>query len=144
MRRFHFRLESVLKHRKVLEALRLYDFGMALEAVRESERRIEQLHADVARCLARWSRTDEIGHRLMQERFIQHVMYEAERELGVRDTANRKLELARQCLVSARQGRESVEQLREHRRREHQAEVARQEQIALDEVALLQHRCSAA
>jgi flagellar protein FliJ len=56
------------------------------------------------------------------------------------DRQDAEVELRRKALTSAAQERESIDRLKARRRAEHDREVARREQIDLDEIAIGVHR----
>ena len=67
---------------------------------------------------------------------------EAERQAAALDLSRREAEVdaRRTALTAAAREREVIERLERRARAEHQAECARREQIALDEIALTVHR----
>ncbi len=136
MKKFRFRLESVLSARKSME--RLKQESLAAETRRElSEKErlaaAEQAHAEALR-------QNESGDLDMHELLL--MARHRERLAGlVREGKDRvtraahRTEDARSALVDAARERSVVENLKERRRTEHRAEVEREEQKGLDEIA---------
>jgi flagellar protein FliJ len=56
------------------------------------------------------------------------------------DRQDAEVEARRQALTEAAREREAIDRLKERRKADHEREVARREQVALDEVALAVHR----
>lgn len=140
MKRFRFRLEGLLRLRRLrerqarrqladaLRALRQAEARchLARRAVREAEARV--LHAQDARELRGWA---EAMERRREE------LAAAER---ARAEASRHAEELWARFLQLRRDRKVVEQVRERRWRLHQREQARREQAQLDELALLRRR----
>ncbi len=140
MKRFRFRLEGLLRLRRLqerqarrqladaLRALRQLETvcQLARRAVREAEGQV--LRAQDARELRGWA---EAMQRRRQE------LAAAER---ARVAASRHAEELWARFLQLRRDRKGVEQVRERRWRLHQREQVRREQAELDELALLRRR----
>ena len=143
MRRFIFRLETVLKHRETLENLREQEFAQAQGHLQILQTRLTGLRDEFARVVS--GRPGRAG-----EHFDAHTIFDRERYLETLQAAigqqERRVETAeivveekRQLLMTARQEREAVTQLREKDQFEHTAQAQKVEQDGLDELATLRH-----
>jgi flagellar FliJ protein len=143
MRRFVFRLETVLRHRETLENLREQEFAQAQGHLLTLQARLTGLREEFDRVLA--GRPGRAG-----EHFDAHTIFDRERYLEVVQAAigqqQRRVETAqivaeekRQSLMTARQARQSVSQLREKDLSTHTALAQKVEQDGLDELATLRH-----
>jgi flagellar FliJ protein len=140
MRRFRFRLESVLRHRETLEGMCEQEFGAAQSRLQAEQARMDQLRAEFDRCVA------ERPGGAQGERFDAHMVYDRERYLETLQAAleqqSRRVEAAsitaeekRQALVAARQAREAVSRLRQQEFAAYTAQALKHEQDVLDEQA---------
>lgn len=144
MRRFRFRLETVLEYRETLERLREQEFLTAQGQLQALELRIAALRADyratlVARpgCLP-GEHFDAPGIQ-DRERYLAAALEHITRLERSADAARVVLEEKRVALVQARQAREAVSRLREQELQAHTAEALKQEQETLDEMATIRH-----
>src|SRR6187200_517665 len=118
MRRFHFRLETILRHRETIEDLREQDFATAQGIVQAIEARIAVLREEYRNTLL--SRPG--GHAgepfdarsiYDRERYLETVQAAIEQQERRREAALIVLEEKRIALVAARQAREAVSHLRD-------------------------------
>jgi flagellar FliJ protein len=145
---FRFRLERVRALRERREDTAKQALAEALQArerclleLRGAEDRLAQARAaQLALSTAASTVTDLISHQAFLER--------AERDIVAShhnlDRHDREVERRRQDLSVAARERQALERLKEARRAEHEAELARIEGIELDEIALNGFRRSAA
>ncbi len=144
MRRFMFRLEAVLRHRMTLESLREQDFATAQGRVQQIQLRLDTLNSEVARIVSERPG----GNR--GEQFDANALFDRERYIITLEAAiaqnRRRMDAAeivlierRTELVSARQAREVVSQLRDRELESYTALGLKTEQDTLDEAATLRH-----
>lgn len=147
MRRFQFRLESVLNHRALIEGQKEQECVKAQNYVLEIERRISALQEARAEVLQ--SRGGKAGERNFDinaitngERYLVSLAQRIESAEREADAARIALEEARLAMVKAKQEREAVTKLREKSYAEYLAEQQKQEQDALDDIASLRYKQS--
>ncbi len=147
MRRFQFRLESVLHHRVLIAEQKEQEYIKAQNYVLELEKalvRLQQTHEAVVQgrddtCSESRFDVDAISNR---ERYLVTLAYRigsAEREL---EAARIVMEETRVEMVKANQEREAVTKLREKAHAEYVAEQQKQEQDMLDDMASLRYKQS--
>ena len=141
MRRFVFRLEAVLRHRETIETLREQDFAVAQGNMQALRARLTGMQAEFDRVVS--GRPGRAG-----EPFDAHIIFDRERYLEALQAGmaqqTRRVEAAqvvaeekRLALMTARQQREAVAQLKAGALSEHTAQYQKMEQDALDELATL-------
>lgn len=133
MKRFTFRLQTVLDLRARTEQKAQVALGLAQRAVAEAEERIRRLGEQQAATLrlppdARFEA--RIAARTWAEALTQQIAEATHHREALRAEAERR----RAELVKAAGERRAVEKLREKALREYQDEMQRQEQNLLDEV----------
>ena len=144
MKRFKFRLETVLRQREILETLREQEFATAQGQVIALESRIRVCREEIARIVS--GRDEDLTGGVLDSA----VMLNRERYLQTLNGAIGALEYhlegakivaeeTRLALVAARQARQSVAKLREKDWTEYTALVLKQEQDVLDEQATLRY-----
>jgi flagellar export protein FliJ len=144
MRRFRFRLETVLNHRKTIETLREQDFAGAQGQLQAIEARIAALREEFRQTVA--GRPGGVtGERLNapaildRERYLETLLAAVAQQERRADAVRVQVEEKRQALVAARQAREAVSRLRDKDLIAHVALGHKLEQDALDELATLRH-----
>ncbi|HZP81740.1 MAG TPA: flagellar export protein FliJ [Chthonomonadaceae bacterium] len=144
MRRFKFRLETVLRHRETIETLREQEFAAAQGYLQALEARIAALQEEFRQTVAgrpggaqgeRFD-TQEIADR---ERYVETLLAAIGQMQRRAEAARVQAEEKRQALVAARQAREAVSHLKEKDLGAHIALGNKLEQEALDELATLRH-----
>ncbi len=145
---FRFRLERVrgLRERKEETAKQALVVALAHhahgeQALRTAEHKLASAQAaQLDAAAGTTSAVDLLAHQAYLERA------EAARRASRDDLTRRELELTRRrdALASASRDRQALERLKRHRREEHDREVARQEGLVLDEIAITRFRRSAA
>ncbi len=140
LKRFRFRLETVLRHREALETQAEQNYQRAQVMVEEANVKIRA--QETRRREAMQIDPDEITDtaRLQnRERFlltVQAAIALLERE---REAAGIVADMMKTELVAARQAREALSKLREKDVAEHTFLILREEQNALDEMATMRH-----
>jgi flagellar export protein FliJ len=144
MRRFKFRLETVLRHRETIESLREQEFAAAQGYLQAIEARIATLQEEFRQMVAgrpggaqgeRFD-TQEIVDR---ERYVETLLAAIAQMQRRAEAARVQAEEKRRALVAARQAREAVSHLRDKDLVAHVALGNKLEQEALDELATLRH-----
>jgi len=143
MRRFIFRLETVLRHRETIEGLREQEFVSAQGHLQTLLFRLTTLRDEFARIVsARPGKAGEsfdAGLIFDRERYLQTVQAAIDQQERRVETAQIVAEEKRAALLTARQAREAVSQLREQEQTAHMALAQKLEQDALDEMATLRY-----
>jgi len=139
MRRFRFELETVLRHRRILESQHLQRLAAVQSELRACDARIARLRADAERALREWPGVVDLLDFAMRELYLEAVGARIEQEERVREGIAARMEEARLALVRARQDRETIERVREGAYREYLHEAERANQQALDEIATVRH-----
>jgi flagellar FliJ protein len=138
VRKFQFRLQSVLKYRITLEELRRHAFALVQSELIACDSRIAALRAECARTLAGRHSLD-IWDIEQRERYIDTLNASIEREQRVREGILARLEDARCALIAAKQAREALERIRQSDFEEFVQQEGRKEHALLDEMATLRH-----
>ncbi len=140
MKRYRFRLQTVLMHREALEAQAEQNYLRAQAMVEEARVKIEAQRERQREALI--FALDEItdAARLQnRERFLLAVgaaIASLERE---REAAGIVAEMMKSELVTAKQSREALSKLREKDHTEFRAAMLREEQNALDEMTTMRY-----
>ena len=139
MRRFRFKLETVLRHRAIIERQRQ-------QALAEVQNEMAACEVRLSAHLAEHGRTAKGGSGYLDMQDIaQREVYLAvldariAQEERIREGIAARLTDARTALLSARQARESIERVRLRHAEEHLYLTARAEQADLDEAGTLRH-----
>ena len=143
MKRFRFRLQTLLDQRKAREEKLLWELS---DLQREEMREIERLHAlerilreacesiEEALCNGSWAselvRRDEFAKATRDDIRVQELTIEA---------VGRRVEAKRLEVVKAMQDRKVLEALKDKQEREYILSMARQEQNQLDEMASVRY-----
>ena len=145
---FRFRLERVRALRERREDAAKEELAGAMLRHRRCEEEVQAAAERIARARAAQvdatratsSATDLLARQAYLERAER--AHQATRQ----DLQRHELELAQRCdaLTQAARERQALERLKEHRRADHEREVARQEGLMLDEIALNGYRRNAA
>jgi flagellar export protein FliJ len=140
MRRFVFRLETVLRHRGVVSELREQEFAQAHGRYEVAQQRLADLEAHQRDTVAQRPGAD--GGASFNAAAIQSREKYLEALRAQIDQQNERVEIARMIseekraeMVSARQAKEAVIKLRDKDLAAYQAETERKTQEALDEIA---------
>jgi flagellar export protein FliJ len=144
VRRFRFKLETVLRHRQLMESQRLQQLATVQEELRVCDALIAELRDDVDRTLREWPTVVNVVDFALREQFIDAVAARIVREQRVREGIVARLDDARAALILARQERETIERVREREHQEYVAAADRAAQGALDEIAAIRHGRNAA
>src|SRR5438105_2974936 len=114
MRRFDFRLESVLRHRQVLEELRDQEFALAQGRHEQARLQLEALRAHHRKTVAERGAEFDAPAIQSRETYLEALQTRiAEQEERV-EVARLIVEEMRAAMVAAKQAREVVSRLREN------------------------------
>jgi flagellar FliJ protein len=140
VKRFKFRLESLLKHRETVQDLREQEFARAQSRHDALKLQLDALEEHYQQTIADRP-VAEIGARFdapriqSREQYLQAVQLQMARQTEQVEIARLIAEEMRIQMVSARQACEAVTRLRDKDYAEYQAEVQRKTQEELDEIA---------
>ena len=144
MKKFEFRLQTVLEHREMLESLREQEFSAAQGRFAIARDRLDTLNTHYQETVSarpgsgRGEKFDAQGIQ-SRERYIEAIQAQiAEQEQQV-EIARIIAEEMRLQMVKARQAREVVSQLRDKDYEEYMAETQKQAQNRMDEIATTQY-----
>ncbi len=147
MRRFQFRLESVLHHRALIEGQKEQEYVRTQNRLLEIERKLAQLQQACEEVLqGRGGKTGERNfdiHAITnRERYLASLILRIESVEREIEAARTVMAEARLAMVKARQEREAVTKLREKAHAEYLAEQQKQEQDTLDDMTTLRYKRS--
>jgi flagellar protein FliJ len=145
---FRFRLERVRALREHREDAAKQELAGAMLRHRRCEEDVEAAAARIASARAAQVEATQLPSSATEMLARQAYLERAERahQATRQDLQRHELELAqrREALTLAARERQTIERLKEHRRADHEREVARQEGLVLDEIAINGFRRSAA
>jgi flagellar FliJ protein len=137
---FRFRLERVRALRERREDAAKQELAGAMLRHRRSEDEVDAAAARLAGARAAQVDATRVTSNATEMLARQAYLERAERahQATRQDLQRYELELAqrREALVHAARDRQALERLKEHRRADHEREVARREGLVLDEIAI--------
>ena len=135
MKRFNFRLETLLRHRETLEDLRDQEFALAQGRHAQAKLQIDALEAHYRQTVAERDARFDAPAIQSREKYVE-VLQLRIAEQGERvEVARLIVEEMRVARVAAKQAREAVSRLRDKDFADHRAEAQRKTQESLDEIA---------
>ena len=140
MKRFIFRLETLLKHRETLEDLREQEFAVAQGRHDAARQQLDALLTHYRQTVAERPGA-ETGSRFnapaiqSREKYIEALQQQIAQQTEHIELARLIAEEMRVEMVAAKQKREAVSQLRDKDHADYVAEVQRKTQEGLDEIA---------
>jgi flagellar FliJ protein len=144
MRKFEFRLQSVLDYRQTLEDARLRDFAEAQAKVYEQNEYLKRKFAEEDKGKLDLKAMNEDHLNVIQIRLqMSHLAAIARQiQLGYQELQMRMRlqEDARLALIEARKNRRALELLKEKKHKAWEQEARREEQKMFDEIAGSRHR----
>src|SRR5579872_3440989 len=135
MRRFKFRFETVLKHRTILEEMRMQAFAIVQQEMVTVDARLAASRAEYARTVAGRPSSLDVEDIARRERYLDTLSARLAQEERVREGIAARLEDARVALLEARQACKALERVREQDLQEYMRLTAQAEQTAMDEMA---------
>ncbi|MCX6380197.1 MAG: flagellar export protein FliJ [Armatimonadetes bacterium] len=147
MRRFQFRLESVLHHRTLIEGQKEQEYVKTQSSLLVLERKLshlQQVHEEVlqGRGGAAGEHSFDIHAIMNCERYLASLVQRIESVEREVEAARIVMVEARLAMVKARQEREAVTKLRAQAHTEYLIEEQKQEQDTLDDLATLRFKRS--
>jgi flagellar FliJ protein len=145
---FRFRLERVRALRERSEDVAKEALAGALHQHRLSEEQLRAAEDSMAQARAAQldaaARASSASDLLARQAYLERTeqAHQASRQNLQRHEV--EVEMRREALTAAARDREALERLKEHRRADHERETARQEGLALDEIAINGYRRRAA
>jgi len=135
MRRFRFRLASLLRLRSQIERSARKELALAMAEVNNFDQQLAAAGRGLADCADQASRTDSVGHlaRALEVGLRRHQW----RLIRQRKSAEQKLGAVRVEYTQKARELKTLQRLRDQEHSEWQSEVHRSEQAELDEMALL-------
>lgn len=139
MRKFIFRLESVLKHRTIIAEMKAQAFGQVEHELSQCEERIAILQATINDTYALPPMSFQ-GDPSLRERFLEALRERIRHENIIRNEIMTRMNQARSELVKARQDRESIDRIKQSDHLIYKHEALKSEQDTLDDIASIRAR----
>ena len=140
MKKFKFQLDTVLRYKNQVLDIRLAEHGSALAAVRRQEAVLEQARRNRIACEEEYRRKKAegitIADSMKYETGIEVLERRVQREAGLLKELQKAEEEKRQLLVEARQETQSLEKLKDIKRGEYDAAVAKAEEKESDDLVM--------
>jgi len=135
MRRFRFRLASLLRLRSQIERSARKELALAMAEVNSFDQQLAAAAQGLADCADAASRTDSVGHlsRALEAGLRRHQW----RLIRQRKSAEQKVEAIRVDYLQKARELKTLQRLRDQEHEEWRTEMQRSEQAELDEMALL-------
>ncbi len=140
MKRFKFRFEAVLKHRAVIEELRMHEYVRIQDELAICEARLAGCRDQYARTIAERPAKIDFEDIPRRERYLDVLNARIAQEERLREGIAARLDDARTALIAARQAREALKRIREADQAEHLRLALLAEQNALDEMSSQRYR----
>lgn len=140
MKRFTFRLETVLRHREILSEQREQEFALAQGRYEVAKNRLSDLEAHYRETVANRPGADSgsgfnAAAIQSRERYLEALGNQIEQQSELTDISRMISEEKRAQMVTARQAKEAVSRLRDKDLAAYRTELERKTQEALDEIA---------
>jgi flagellar export protein FliJ len=139
MQKFKFKLESVLKHRTVLEEQAMLSFAAAQNELAACLARATALRMEFQQLVKKRPELFDVEEITLREGHLDSLLNMIEQQERIREGLEARLDDERVKLLKSRQERQTVTRLREIRYAEHKRESDRIEQEAIDELATLRY-----
>jgi len=145
MKRFKFRLQSVLDQRERLERQAIQSFAQARQAQADAESTLMDLQAlkqDLIDGLMtlRLAGSIDPQEQVVYQEYIRQVKVDIQRQEATLADLCALAETFRQALVDASQDKRVVDMLRDHKLTAHDHENRRHEQNEADEMSSMRHQ----
>ena len=139
MKKFSFRLQSVLELRERAEQQAQAALAAALRSVNEAEETLAGLADQRLRTLAALPPDVSFEMRLAARTWADALTRRADEVRHGLELLRQEADARRQAAVAAAAERRAVEKLREHAYIDYLAEMQRQDQLLMDEIASVRH-----
>ena len=140
MKKFRFQLDTVLRYKNQMLDIRLAEHGTALAAVRRQETVLEQAIQNRVDCEEEYRQKKAegltIADSMKYETGIEVLERRVQREAGLLKELQKAEEEKRRLLVEARQETQSLEKLKDIKRGEYDAAVAKAEEKEIDDLVM--------
>ena len=137
---YKFRLEPVLKHRKLLEEDVQKDFAIVKRQLFEEKERLLHLEREkdrISRELQeKQTKSMNVSDVLLYADFIQQVSREIEKQSAKVLETEKNVEQKREELVGAMKSRKAIDRLREKGFQSHVQDLTKKEQDLMNETAI--------
>ncbi len=140
MKKFRFQLDTVLRYKNQMLDIRLAEHGTALAAVRRQETVLEQAIQNRVDCEEEYRQKKAegltIADSMKYETGIEVLERRVQREAGLLKELRKAEEEKRRLLVEAKQETQSLEKLKDIKRGEYDAAVAKAEEKEIDDLVM--------
>lgn len=140
MKKFRFQLDAVLRYKNQMLDIRLAEHGTALAAVRRQETVLEQAIQNRVDCEEEYRQKKAegltIADSMKYETGIEVLERRVQRETGLLKELRKAEEEKRRLLVEAKQETQSLEKLKDIKRGEYDAAVAKAEEKEIDDLVM--------
>ncbi len=140
MKKFRFQLDTVLRYKNQMLDIRLAEHGTALAAVRRQETMLEQAIQNRVDCEEEYRQKKAegltIADSMKYETGIEVLERRVQRETGLLKELRKAEEEKRRLLVEAKQETQSLEKLKDIKRGEYDAAVAKAEEKEIDDLVM--------
>lgn len=140
MKKFRFQLDTVLRYKNQMLDIRLAEHGTALAAVRRQEAVLEQAIQNRVDCEEEYRQKKAegmtIADSMKYETGIEVLERRVQRERGLLKELQKVEEEKRRLLVEAKQETQSLEKLKDIKRGEYDAAVAKAEEKEIDDLVM--------
>lgn len=140
MKKFRFQLDTVLRYKNQMLDIRLAEHGTALAAVRRQEAVLEQAIQNRVDCEEEYRQKKAegmtIADSMKYETGIEVLERRVQRERGLLKELQKAEEEKRRLLVEAKQETQSLEKLKDIKRGEYDAAVAKAEEKEIDDLVM--------
>jgi len=143
MKKFSFRLETLLQHRHHLEEKERTKFSAIRNELMAEMKRVQALRTEQARTLAglaqRKSGNCDLREIIWHYRFLDRIALELERAAKRIAEVEGRLEAQKQVMIEAMRDKKVLENLRSKRKKEYLTVLERTEQKAVDDVVVTRY-----
>lgn len=142
MKKFRFKLETVLKERKKVEDQRLKDWTLARQLIQTMYDQLAALESRLTSAVSESTElaaqpTGTVGMMISMDKFIKGQKVRIEWKRREVERAEKIVEKARLLYVTARQKREAIEKLKERRQAEYLDAARKQEAKLMDDIYIM-------
>jgi flagellar FliJ protein len=143
MKKFSFRLETLLQHRQHLEEKERTKFSAIRNELLAEVNHIQALRTMQARALAELARKKsgdcDAQEIIWHYRYLDRIALELERSARRIAELEGKLEIQKQAMIEAMRNKKMIENLRSKREKEFLTALERAEQKSVDEIVVTRY-----
>ncbi len=139
MRKYRFRLESVLSHRVVVEDIKQRAHAALHLELAACAAQIDALRRQIRTTMKLTAGATEPETLVRREIYVGLIEKEIERLVDTRRQIEARLETARVELLAASHGKKAIERVQERDFQRWRVETAQAEQSEMDEIAISRH-----